>query len=79
MGKYGRFIRSLSLRMTSVSKRRFGFKVPYFRVESRTFLTRIYPTKFGCGLYTEYHVLFTTEPATPVLYVVKLQVETASV
>jgi hypothetical protein len=33
----------------------------------------------GCGLYTEYYVLLATEPATPVLYVVKLPVDTASV
>jgi hypothetical protein len=46
---------------------------------SRTFLTRIYPPKLGCGLCTEYYVLFTTEPVTPVLYVLKLPVETASV
>jgi hypothetical protein len=46
---------------------------------SRTFLTRICPQKLGCGLYTEYYFLFTTEPATPVLYVAKLLVETASV
>jgi hypothetical protein len=45
---------------------------------SRTFLTRIYPPKLGCGLCTLYYVLFTTKPATPVLYVVKLPVETAS-
>jgi hypothetical protein len=30
-------------------------------------------------LYTEHYVLFTTEPATPELYVVKLLIETASV
>jgi hypothetical protein len=46
---------------------------------SRTFLTRIYPPKLRCGLCTEYYVLLTTEPATPVLYVVKLPIETASV
>jgi hypothetical protein len=44
---------------------------------SRTFLTRIYPPKLGFGLYTEYYVLLTSEPAMPVLYVVKLPVETA--
>jgi hypothetical protein len=38
----------------------------------------IYPQKLACGLYTEYYVL-TPEPATSVLYVVKLPVETASV
>jgi hypothetical protein len=43
------------------------------------FLTKIYPPKSGRGLYTEYYVLLTSEPATPVLYVVKLPVETASV
>jgi hypothetical protein len=43
---------------------------------SRTFSTRIYPPKLGCGLCTEYYVLLTTEPATPVLYVVKCPVET---
>jgi hypothetical protein len=59
---------------------------------SRTFLTRIYSPKLGCGLYTEYYVFFlepdppnkaivllTIEPAMPVLYVVKLPVETANV
>jgi hypothetical protein len=46
---------------------------------SCTFFNIIYPPKLGCGLYTEYYVLLTTEPATPVLYVVKLPVETASV
>jgi hypothetical protein len=46
---------------------------------SRTFMTRSYWPKLGCGLYTEYYVLLTTEPATSVLYVVKLPVETASV
>jgi hypothetical protein len=43
------------------------------------FLTRIYPPKLVCGLCTEYYVLLTTEPATPVLCVVKLPVDTASV
>jgi hypothetical protein len=28
-------------------------QLPYLRVLSRTFLTRIYPPKSGCGLYTE--------------------------
>jgi hypothetical protein len=46
---------------------------------SRIFLTRIYPPKLGCGLCTEYDVILTTEPATPILYVLKLPVETASV
>jgi hypothetical protein len=46
---------------------------------SCTFWTRIYPPKLGCGLCTECYVLLMTEPATPVLYVVKLPVETASV
>jgi hypothetical protein len=46
---------------------------------SHIFLTRIYPPKLGCGLHMEYYVLLTTEPATTVLYVVKLPVETASV
>jgi hypothetical protein len=49
------------------------------RVLAALFLTRIYPPKSGCGVYTEYYVLLTTEPATPVLYVIKLPVETASV
>jgi hypothetical protein len=53
--------------------------LPYLRVYKPHFLTRIYPPKIGCGLYTEYYALLTTEPATPVLYVVKLPVETASV
>jgi hypothetical protein len=44
---------------------------------SRTF-TWISPPKLGCG-FTRNVVLLTTEPATPVLYVVKLPVETASV
>jgi hypothetical protein len=45
-----------------------------------TFLTRVYAPKLGCGLYTGYYVLFlTTEPAMPVLYVVKIPVEAASV
>jgi hypothetical protein len=43
------------------------------------FLTRISPPKLGCGKCTEYNVLLTTEPTTPVLYVVKPPVETASV
>jgi hypothetical protein len=46
---------------------------------SRTFLTIIYPPKLGYGLCIEYYILLTTEPATPVLYVVKLPVETTSV
>jgi hypothetical protein len=46
---------------------------------SHTFSTRTYPPKLGCGLYVEYYVLLTTEPVMPVLYVVKLPVETASV
>jgi hypothetical protein len=49
------------------------------RAQAALFLTRVYPPKLGCGLYTEYCVLFfTTEPATPVLYVVKLPVEAVS-
>jgi hypothetical protein len=50
----------------------------FARVQA-AFLTRIYLPILGCGLCTGYYVLFTTEPATPVLYVVKLQVETAGV
>jgi hypothetical protein len=46
---------------------------------NQQFFTRIYPPKFWCGLCKEYYVLLTTEPATPVLYFVKLPVETASV
>jgi hypothetical protein len=46
---------------------------------SRIFLTRIYTPKLGCGLCTEYYVPLTSEPATPVLHVVKLPLETASV
>jgi hypothetical protein len=46
---------------------------------SRTFLTWIYPPKLGCGLCMEYYVFLTTEPVTPVLYVVKLPLVTASV
>jgi hypothetical protein len=53
--------------------------IPYGRVYKQHFMTRIYPPKLGCGLCTEYYVLLTTELATPVLYVVKLPVETASV
>jgi hypothetical protein len=53
--------------------------IPYLRVYKQHFLTRSYPPKLGCGLCTEYCVLLTSEPATPVLYVVKLPVETASV
>jgi hypothetical protein len=45
---------------------------------SRTFLT-IYPQKLRYCLYTEYYVLLATEPVTPVLYVVRLPVETAGV
>jgi hypothetical protein len=53
--------------------------IPYLRVYKPHFLTIIDPPKLGCGLCTEYYVLFTTEPATPVLYVVKIPLETASV
>jgi hypothetical protein len=53
---------------------------PYLRVKKlHFFLTRIYRPELGCGLWTEYYVFLTTEPATPVLYVVKLPVETASI
>jgi hypothetical protein len=54
---------------------------------SRTFLTRIYTTKLGCGLYTELKtqilpekaiITQTTEPMMPVLYVVKLPLGTVS-
>jgi hypothetical protein len=55
-----------------------AFMLPYFRVYKPHFLT-IWPPNLGCGLCTEYFVLLTTEPVTPVLYVVKLPVETASV
>jgi hypothetical protein len=51
----------------------------FARVFATLFLTRIYPPKLGYGLHTEYYALLTTEPAMPVLYVVKLPVETASV
>jgi hypothetical protein len=37
------------------------------------------PSKIGVRQNTEYYVLLTTEPATLVLYVVKLPVEPASV
>jgi hypothetical protein len=53
--------------------------IPHLRVYKPHFLTRIYRPKLGCGLYTEYYFLLTTEPATSVLYVVKLPVETTSV
>jgi hypothetical protein len=60
---------------------------PFIRIKYRIsacishtfFFTRIYPPKLGSGLCMEYYVLLTTEPAMPVLYVVKLPVETASV
>jgi hypothetical protein len=51
----------------------------YLLVYKPHFLTIIYPPKLGCGSCTEYYILLTTEPAMPVLYVVKLPVETASV
>jgi hypothetical protein len=54
-------------------------EVPYLHMYKPHFLTRIYPPKLGCGLCTEYYVLLTTDPATLVLYVVKLPVETTSV
>jgi hypothetical protein len=55
-------------------------KIPNFReYKPHFYLTRIYPPKLGCSLCTEHYVLLTTEPATPVLCVVKLPVETASV
>jgi hypothetical protein len=46
---------------------------------SRTFFDKNLPSKIGVRLCTEYYVLLTTEPVTPVLYVVKLPVEAASV
>jgi hypothetical protein len=52
---------------------------PYLRMYKPHFMTRIYPPKLGCGLCTEYYVLLTTEPATPVLCIVKLPVETVSI
>jgi hypothetical protein len=64
--------------------------VPYLCVYKPHFLI-IYHPKLGCGLYMDFFfketldpqmkaiILLTTEPATPVLYVVKLPVETASV
>jgi hypothetical protein len=52
--------------------------IPYLRVYESHFLARIYPPKLGCGLCTEYYDLSTTEPATPVLYVVKIPVGTYS-
>jgi hypothetical protein len=50
-----------------------------FAREKPHFFVKNLPSKMGCGLYTEYYVLLATEPATPVLYVVKLPVDTASV
>jgi hypothetical protein len=55
------------------------FITPYLRVYKPHFLTRISLQNWGCGLCTEYYVILTTEPATPVLCVVKLPVETVSV
>jgi hypothetical protein len=45
----------------------------------RFFWQEFCPPKLGCGLYMEYYVLLTTEPAKSVLYVVKLPAETVSV
>jgi hypothetical protein len=53
-------------------------RILYLRVYKPHFLTRIYPPKLECGLYMKY-VLLANEPATPVLYVVKLPVDTTSV
>jgi hypothetical protein len=66
----------------SVQEQKFSKKEKLYRIcmcINHTFLTRMYPPKLGCGLYAEYYVLLATESTTPVLYVVKLPVETASV
>jgi hypothetical protein len=65
--------------MVFSSKSAVFSSIPYLRVQAALLLTRIYPPKLRCGLYTEYYVLLTTEPAMPVFYVVKLPVETAGV
>jgi hypothetical protein len=50
---------------------------PYLRVYKPHFFDKNLPSRIGVRLING--VLLTTEPAMPVLYVVKLPVETASV
>jgi hypothetical protein len=53
--------------------------MPYLHMYKPHFFDKNLPLKLECDLCTEYYVLLTTGPVTPVLYVVKLPVETASV
>jgi hypothetical protein len=66
-------------RLPSCDLSHLSQNIPYLRMYKPHFLTRIYPSKLGLGLFTEYYVVSTTEPAMSVLYAVKLPVETASV
>jgi hypothetical protein len=52
--------------------------IPYLRVYKPHFFDKNLPSKIGVRLIHGMLFLLTTEPATPVLYVVELPVETAS-
>jgi hypothetical protein len=54
-------------------------QIPYLRVYKPLFFYKNLPSKIGVRLIHGILFLLTTEPAMPVLYVVKLPVETVSV
>jgi hypothetical protein len=56
-----------------------SFWIPYLRVYKPHFFDNNLPSKIGVRFMHGIFFLLTTEPATPVLYVVKLPVETVSV